>query len=150
MCDHKQSFTNTAARSRTGLRSSSLESTQTVATSSRQTHPGLPILPRQGHRQGRSEVIEYFEEEDPDSLNAAVKMGLTALKGTLDDDLNKDAVEIAYVDEGGYTSSTGKRQSRASRRSDLRQTYAKPVMGGHGQPRRRRRRDWKVWTEVWI
>ena len=31
-------------------------------------------------------------------------MGLTALKGTLDDDLNKDAVEIAYVDEGGYTS----------------------------------------------
>ena len=54
---------------------------------------------------GRSEVIEYFEENWKAglTLNAAVKMGLTALKGTLDDDLNKDAVEIAYVDEGGYT-----------------------------------------------
>jgi hypothetical protein len=30
-------------------------------------------------------------------------MGLTALKSSLDDDLNGDAVEIAYVDSDGYT-----------------------------------------------
>ena len=37
------------------------------------------------------------------TLNAAVKMGLTALKSSLEDDLNGDAVEIAYVDAAGYT-----------------------------------------------
>ena len=50
-------------------------------------------------------MIEYFEDNwKPGlTLNAAVKMGLTALKSSLDDDLNGDAVEIAYVDSDGYT-----------------------------------------------
>ena len=34
--------------------------------------------------------------------NAAIKMGLEALKDSLEDDLNNDTVEIALVDSDGY------------------------------------------------
>ena len=35
--------------------------------------------------------------------NAAIKMGLEALRESIDEDLNHDAVEIAVVDGNGYT-----------------------------------------------
>ena len=34
--------------------------------------------------------------------NAAIKLGLEALKDSLEDDLNRDTVEIASVDKDGY------------------------------------------------
>ena len=36
------------------------------------------------------------------TMNAAIKLGLEALRESLDEDLNKDAVEIAVVDIDGY------------------------------------------------
>ena len=106
MCDHKQSFTQYGgarpygtALLIAGVDTDGIHLFETDPSGAYQSYHAGAI------GKGRSEVIEYFEENwKPGlTLNAAVKMGLTALKGTLDDDLNKDAVEIAYVDEGGYT-----------------------------------------------
>ena len=36
------------------------------------------------------------------AMNAAIKLGLEALRVSLDDDLNNDAVEIAVLDADGY------------------------------------------------
>ena len=63
MCDHKQSFTHDGGGGHMDCGSSSLESTQTASTSSRQTHPGPTNFYHAGAiGKGRSEVIEYFEE----------------------------------------------------------------------------------------
>ena len=106
MCDHKQSFTQYGgarpygtALLIAGVDTDGVHLFETDPSGAYQSYHAGAI------GKGRSEVIEYFEENWKAglTLNAAVKMGLTALKGTLDDDLNKDAVEIAYVDEGGYT-----------------------------------------------
>ena len=35
--------------------------------------------------------------------NAAIKLGLAALRDSLEDDLNADTVEIANVDSSGYS-----------------------------------------------
>ena len=49
-----------------------------------------------------------FDENDEEkwkpnmTKNAAIKMGLEALKDSLEDDLNNDTVEIALVDSDGY------------------------------------------------
>ena len=53
---------------------------------------------------GRSVVIDYFENNwKPNmTLNAGIKMGLEALRESIEAKLNKEAVEIAVVDAFGY------------------------------------------------
>jgi len=53
---------------------------------------------------GRVNVVEYFEEnwKSGMTLNAGVKLGLEALRTSLDAELNRDAVEIAIIDSDGY------------------------------------------------
>lgn len=48
---------------------------------------------------GRNDVIEVFEEQFKDKMtfNAAVKLGLQALDKATENDLNPQAIEIAYV-----------------------------------------------------
>ena len=53
---------------------------------------------------GRNTVIEYFEKNWKDNLtlNAAMKLGLEALRNANDAELNRDAVEVAVIDADGY------------------------------------------------
>ena len=53
---------------------------------------------------GRSTVIDHFENHWKLNMtkNAAIKLGLEALKESLEDDLNRETVEIAVVDSTGY------------------------------------------------
>ncbi len=53
---------------------------------------------------GRSQVVEHFESnwKNGMTLNAAVKLGLEALRASNDGELNRDAVEIAVIDGDGY------------------------------------------------
>jgi proteasome alpha subunit len=53
---------------------------------------------------GKSAVVDFFEEKWKPNMtkNAAIKLGLEALKDSLEDDLNNDTVEIALVDSDGY------------------------------------------------
>ncbi len=53
---------------------------------------------------GRNVVVEHFESNwKPNlTLNAAIKMGLEALRESIEAKLNKDAVEIAVIDADGY------------------------------------------------
>ena len=55
---------------------------------------------------GRSSVVEYFEDnwKDGMTLNAGVKLGLEALRNSLDSELNREAVEITIIDGAGYRS----------------------------------------------
>ena len=52
---------------------------------------------------GRSIAAEYFEKHWKANMtqNAAIKLGLEALRSSLDDVLNKEAVEITVIDESG-------------------------------------------------
>ena len=52
----------------------------------------------------RNTVIEYFEKnwKNGMTLNAAMKMGLEALRSANDTELNRDAVEVVVVDDKGY------------------------------------------------
>ena len=54
---------------------------------------------------GRSAVIDYFEANRKPKMtqNAAIKLGLEALRDSIDEDLNRDAVEIAVLNGSGYT-----------------------------------------------
>ena len=49
-------------------------------------------------------MVDYFESNwKPNlTLNAAIKMGLEALRESIEAKLNKDAVEIAIIDADGY------------------------------------------------
>ena len=53
---------------------------------------------------GRNTVIEYFENNWKENLtlNAAMKLGLEALRNANDQELNRDAVEVSVVDSEGY------------------------------------------------
>ena len=53
---------------------------------------------------GRNTVVDYFESNWKPNLtaNAAIKMGLEALRESIEAKLNKDAVEIAVIDANGY------------------------------------------------
>ena len=53
---------------------------------------------------GRNTVIEYFEKNWKANLtlNAAMKLGLEALRNANDAELNRDAVEVAVIDSDGY------------------------------------------------
>ncbi len=54
---------------------------------------------------GRNSVIEYFEQHWKEglTLNAAMKLGLEALRDANDSELNRDAVEVVVVDQNGYS-----------------------------------------------
>ncbi|MDA0716366.1 MAG: archaeal proteasome endopeptidase complex subunit alpha [archaeon] len=54
---------------------------------------------------GRNSVVEYFEQNWKEglTLNAAMKMGLEALRDANDSELNRDAVEVVVVDQNGYS-----------------------------------------------
>jgi proteasome alpha subunit len=53
---------------------------------------------------GRNTVIEFFEDnwKDNMTLNAAMKLGLEALRTANDAELNREAVEVTVVDSEGY------------------------------------------------
>jgi proteasome alpha subunit len=53
---------------------------------------------------GRNTVVEYFESKWRKNMtqNAAIKLGLEALRSSLDDDLNKNAVQIAVLNKDGF------------------------------------------------
>ena len=53
---------------------------------------------------GRNTVIDYFEKNWKDNLtlNAAMKLGLEALRNANDQELNRDAVEVSVIDAEGY------------------------------------------------
>ena len=53
---------------------------------------------------GRNTVIEYFESnwKEDLTLNAAMKLGLEALRSANDTELNREAVEVTVVDGDGY------------------------------------------------
>ena len=53
---------------------------------------------------GRNTVIGFFEDnwKENMTLNAAMKLGLEALRSANDAELNRDAVEVTVVDSNGY------------------------------------------------
>ncbi len=53
---------------------------------------------------GRNTVVEFFENNwKPNmTLNAALKLGLEALRDANDQELNREAVEVAVIDSNGY------------------------------------------------
>jgi proteasome alpha subunit len=53
---------------------------------------------------GRNAVVEYFESKWRKNMtqNAAIKLGLEALRSSLEDDLNKNAVQIAVLNKDGF------------------------------------------------
>ena len=53
---------------------------------------------------GKATAIDYFEAKWKNGLtqNAAIKMGLEALRESLEEDLNSETVEIGCVDKDGY------------------------------------------------
>ena len=53
---------------------------------------------------GRNTVVDFFEINwKPNlTLNAAIKMGLEALRESIEAKLNRDAVEVAVIDADGY------------------------------------------------
>ena len=53
---------------------------------------------------GKATAIDHFEDKWKKGMtqNAAIKMGLEALRESLEEDLNPDTVEIGCVDKSGY------------------------------------------------
>jgi proteasome alpha subunit len=53
---------------------------------------------------GRNTVIDYFEKNWKENLtlNAAMKLGLEALRNANDQELNREAVEVSVIDSEGY------------------------------------------------
>ena len=53
---------------------------------------------------GRNSVIDYFEDKWKKglTLNMGIKLGLEALRGSLDAELNTEAIEISVIDDAGY------------------------------------------------
>lgn len=53
---------------------------------------------------GRNSVVDFFENKWKSglTLNMGIKLGLEALRGSLDAELNIEAIEISVIDESGY------------------------------------------------
>jgi proteasome alpha subunit len=53
---------------------------------------------------GRNTVIDFFESNWKENLtmNAAMKLGLEALRKSLDVELNREAIEVVVIDADGY------------------------------------------------
>ena len=105
MCDYKQSFTQYGgarpfgtALLIAGFDDEGIHLFETDPSGAYQSYHAGAI------GRGRSTAIDYFEEKWKPGMtqNAAIKLGLEALKESLEDDLNRDTVEIASVDKDGY------------------------------------------------
>ena len=106
MCDHKQSFTQYGgarpfgtALLIAGIDDEGVHLFETDPSGAYQSYHAGAI------GRGRSAVIDYFEDKWKSGMtqNAAIKLGLEALRDSLEDELNADTVEIANVDSGGYS-----------------------------------------------
>ena len=106
MCDYKQSFTQYGgarpfgtALLIAGVDDEGIHLYETDPSGAYQSYRAGAI------GRGRSSVIDYFEDKWKSGMtkNAAIKLGLEALKDSLEDDLNPDTVEIASVDKEGYS-----------------------------------------------
>ena len=53
---------------------------------------------------GRNSVVDFFENKWKSglTLNMGIKLGLEALRGSLDAELNIEAIEISVIDDSGY------------------------------------------------
>ncbi len=105
MCDYKQSFTQYGgarpfgtALLIAGFDDEGIHLYETDPSGAYQSYHAGAI------GRGRSAAIDYFEDKWKSGMtqNAAIKLGLEALKESLEDDLNRDTVEISCVDKGGY------------------------------------------------
>ena len=106
MCDYKQSFTQYGgarpfgtALLIAGVDADGVHLFETDPSGAYQSYHAGAI------GRGRSTVIDHFESKWKENMtqNAAIKMGLEALRDSIEEDLNHDAVEIAVVDGNGYT-----------------------------------------------
>ena len=106
MCDHKQSFTQYGgarpfgtALLIAGIDEEGVHLFETDPSGAYQSYHAGAI------GRGRSAVIDHFEDKWKTGMtqNAAIKLGLEALRDSLEDDLNADTVEIANVDSSGYS-----------------------------------------------
>jgi proteasome alpha subunit len=105
MCDYKQSFTQYGgarpfgtALLIAGIDQEGVHLFETDPSGAYQSYHAGAI------GRGRSSVIDHFEGKWKAGMtkNAAIKLGLEALRESLEDDLNPDTVEIASVDKDGY------------------------------------------------
>ena len=105
MCDHKQSFTQYGgarpfgtALLIAGIDDEGIHLYETDPSGAYQSYQAGAI------GRGRSAVIDHFESSWKPNMtqNAAIKLGLEALRDSLEDDLNADTVEIAVVTSDGY------------------------------------------------
>jgi proteasome alpha subunit len=106
MCDYKQSFTQYGgarpfgtALLIAGMDEEGVHLYETDPSGAYQSYHAGAI------GRGRSSVIDYFEGKWKAGMtkNAAIKLGLEALRESLEDDLNPETVEIASVDKDGYS-----------------------------------------------
>jgi proteasome alpha subunit len=106
MCDYKQSFTQYGgarpfgtALLIAGMDEEGVHLYETDPSGAYQSYHAGAI------GRGRSSVIDYFEGKWKAGMtkNAAIKLGLVALRESLEDDLNPETVEIASVDKDGYS-----------------------------------------------
>jgi len=106
MCDYKQSFTQYGgarpfgtALLIAGVDDEGIHLFETDPSGAYQSYRAGAI------GRSRSSVIDYFENKWKSGMtkNAAIKLGLEALRESLEDELNPDTVEIASVDKDGYS-----------------------------------------------
>ncbi len=106
MCDYKQSFTQYGgarpfgtALLIAGIDEDGVHLYETDPSGAYQSYHAGAI------GRGRSSVIDHFEGKWMAVMtkNAAIKLGLGALRESLEDDLNPETVEIASVDKDGYS-----------------------------------------------
>ena len=106
MCDYKQSFTQYGgarpfgtALLIAGIDEDGVHLYETDPSGAYQSYHAGAI------GRGRSSVIDHFEGKWKARMtkNAAIKLGLQALRESLEDDLNPETVEIASVDKDGYS-----------------------------------------------
>ncbi len=106
MCDYKQSFTQYGgarpfgtALLIAGMDEEGVHLYETDPSGAYQSYHAGAI------GRGRSSVIDHFAGKWKAGMtkNAAIKLGLEALRESLEDDLNPETVEIASVDKDGYS-----------------------------------------------
>ncbi len=105
MCDHLQSFTQYGgarpfgtALLIAGIDNEGIHLFETDPSGAYQSYQAGAI------GRGKSTVMDHFEAKWKPNMtqNAAIKLGLEALRESLEDDLNPDTVEISVVDSDGY------------------------------------------------
>ena len=105
MCDHMQSFTHYGgarpfgtALLIAGVDPDGIHLYETDPSGAYQSYNAGAI------GRGKATAIDFFEDKWKKGMtqNAAIKMGLEALRDSLEEDLNPDTVEIGCIDKSGY------------------------------------------------